>query len=110
MKQMLGWHSILVRQVFQTQVGRSKEVATMIMQGAAQFSRIAPDVHGRVLTDLSGPFGTVVLEIEVESLAEWERVQAALAADDDKQPAGSPGGAPSFTGGYQEFYTLEGTF
>ena len=101
---------ILVRQVFQTQVGRSPELAAMIMQGAALFSRTAgPHVHGRVLTDLSGPFGTVVLEIEVESLAEWERVRAALSANPEVQQASSSG-APTFTGGYQEFYTLEGTF
>ena len=101
---------ILVRQVFQTQVGRSQELAAMIMQGVAQFRRTAgPDVHGRVLTDLSGPFGTVVLEIEIESLAEWERLRAAMSAN----PEGNQGfssGAPSFTGGYQEFYTIEGTF
>jgi hypothetical protein len=100
---------ILVRQVFQVPVGRSREVAGMIMQRAAQFSGTAgAQLHGRVLTDLTGPFGTVVFEIEVESLAEWERVQAALAT----QPQGAQGSsdAPPITGGYQEFYTLEGTF
>ena len=101
---------ILVRQVFQTQVGRSQEVAAMIMQGTAQLRRTGGShVHGRVLTDLSGPFGTVVLEIEVESLAEWERLRAAMSADPEGQQ-GSSSGAPAFTGGYQEFYTIEGTF
>ncbi len=101
---------ILVRQVFQTQVGRSQEVAAMIMQGVAEFSRTAgPHVHGRVLTDLSGPFGTVVLELEVESLAEWERLRAAMSAD-PKGQQGSSSATPAFTGGYQEFYTIEGTF
>ena len=101
---------ILVRQVFQTQVGRSQELAAMIMQSVAQFRRTAgPDVHGRVLTDLSGPFGTVVLEIEIESLAEWERLRAAMSGDPEDHQ-GSSSGAPAFTGGYQEFYTIEGTF
>jgi hypothetical protein len=31
-----------------------------------------------VLTDLSGSFDTVVLEVESESLAEWEQVRARL--------------------------------
>ncbi len=100
---------ILVRQVFQVPVGRSRDVAGMIMQRAAEFSETAgAALHGRVLTDITGPFGTVVFEIEVESLAAWERVQAALAA----QPRGAQGSsdAPPITGGYQEFYTLEGTF
>ena len=101
---------ILVRQVFQTHVGRSREVAAMIMQGAAQLRRAAgPDVHGRVLTDLSGPFGIVVLELEVDSLAEWERLRTAMSAHPEGQQ-GSSSGAPAFTGGYQEFYTIEGTF
>jgi hypothetical protein len=32
----------------------------------------------RLLTDLSGAFDTVVLEIEAESLAEWERARGVL--------------------------------
>ena len=101
---------VLVRQVFQTQAGRADEFAATIMQGIAQFRRTAgPDVHGRVLTDLSGPFGTVVLELEVESLAEWERLRAAMSAD-PKGQQGASSATPAFTGGYQEFYTIEGTF
>ncbi len=80
------------------------------MRNTAQLSQTAgPNAHGRVLTDLSGPFGTVVLEIELESLAEWERVQAAMSVKHEGQE-GSSGEAPAFTGGSQEFYTLEGTF
>jgi hypothetical protein len=99
---------ILVRQVFQTHVGKSRDVAGTIMQSVAHLGKVAgPNVHGRVLTDISGPFGTVVLELEVESLAAWEQLQAAMAAA--PQSEGSTAG-PSFTGGHQEFYTLEGTF
>jgi hypothetical protein len=32
----------------------------------------------RVLTDLSGAFDTVVLEVEAESLAEWDRARGVL--------------------------------
>jgi hypothetical protein len=101
---------ILVRQVFQTPVGKSKEVAAMIMQSAADFGQhVGATLHGRVLTDITGPFGTVVLEVEVESLAEWERVQAAMAADAHAQQSSEAAPSP-FTGGYQDFYTLEGSF
>ncbi len=101
---------ILVRQVFQTQIGKAKDVATMIMQHTAQLRRIAgPDVHGRVLTDISGPFGTVVLEIEIASLAEWERVQSMMSST-PKGEQESKSEAPALSAGYQEFYTLEGTF
>ena len=100
---------ILVRQVFQVPIGTARAVAASILQGAAEFAQTAAEVHGRVLTDISGPFGTVILEIEVESLAAWERMQAARAAQSDGKPGGADG-APPFTGGYQEFYTLAGTF
>ena len=101
---------ILVRQVFQVPIGTARAVAASILQGAAEFAQTAgAEVHGRVLTDISGPFGTVILEIEVDSLAAWERMQAARAAQSDGKPGGADG-APPFTGGYQEFYTLEGTF
>ena len=45
---------ILVRQVFQTQAGRSQELAAMVMQGVAQFRRTAgPDVHSHTLCPVS---------------------------------------------------------
>ena len=72
---------ILVRQVFQVPIGTARDVAASFMRGATEFAQTGgAEVHGRVLTDISGPFGTVILEIEVESLAAWERMQAARAA------------------------------
>ena len=64
---------IVVRNVFQAKIGRASELA----QGMAESMRRTPPAGAaaagwRVLTDLSGPFDTVVLEIEVESLAAWE--------------------------------------
>jgi hypothetical protein len=72
---MEGGIIVLVRLVFQTKWGKAHEVAASFVEGqrmiseqfGEQFSR------GRILTDLSGPFHTVVQENEVDSLAEWEQ-------------------------------------
>ena len=39
---------------------------------------MGPNRRWRVLTDLSGPFDTVIQEVEAESLAEWEQARAKL--------------------------------
>lgn len=60
----------------------------------------------RILTDLSGPFHTVVQEIEVPSLGEWEksRVQAFADPEFQKRTARIEGLCES---GRAEFYTIE---
>jgi predicted Rdx family selenoprotein len=98
---------ILVRLVFQAKFGRAAQLASEMAK--AQAARVeAGERSGpvRVLTDLSGPFDTVVFEIEVESLAAWEKQrQKAFAA---------PEFADTFQrtndlieSGRTEFYTIE---
>jgi hypothetical protein len=72
--------------------------------------RIAgPDVRSRILTDLSGPFDTVVQEIEVESLATWEELRAKIFASSEFQQSMEAAEIP-FKSGRTEFYTLEATY
>jgi hypothetical protein len=63
-------------------------------------------VHVMILTDLSGPFHTVVQELEVESLADWERMRAAMFASPEMQDMQAMQENP-FIGGSTEFFTLE---
>ncbi len=98
---------ILVRMVFQAKFGKAGEVAAGMIKG----QEIARQVVGararaRVLTDLSGQFDTVVQELEVESLAEWERLRAKMFADPRfrEMTADSPN---LIEGGRTEFYTIE---
>jgi hypothetical protein len=98
---------ILVRLVFQAKFGK----ATDVVAGFKQTGEIARQVieqttRGRILTDLSGPSNTVVQEIEVESLAEWERLRATLFANPQfqDQQASMPDIIES---GRTEFYTIE---
>ena len=64
---------LIARQVFRAKYGRGdelvdrfKELNTHMQQEGGTAPRF------RILTDVSGPFFTVVTEVEVESLAAWE--------------------------------------
>jgi hypothetical protein len=97
---------IIVRTVFQAEWNKAGELAHAMHQSVEGMTRPAGAGHWRVLTDLSGPFNTVVLEVEVESLAVWEQGRGAMFADPQWQQ-----GMTQMTGlivsGHQEFYTLE---
>ena len=100
---------ILVRQVFETEWGKSQQVVEMFKQGGEIVRRnLGVTARVRILTDLSGPFNTVVQEVEVESLGEWERTRAAMFADPEWQQMTSSG-PPPFRSGQAAFYTIEST-
>lgn len=69
---------------------------------------LGPTAHVRVLTDLVGRFNTVVQEVEVESLAAWERSRAAIFADPEFHQLTASSPVP-FREGWQEIYTIEGS-
>jgi hypothetical protein len=68
-----------------------------------------PRARARVLTDLSGPFNTVVQEVEVESLAEWEQIRGRLFTDPEFQEFQASMDLP-YESGRTEFYTIERVF
>ena len=98
---------ILVRFVCQAKFGKAHEVVAGFKQSQEIFRRVvAPDVRVRILTDLSGPFDTVVQEIELESLAEWERLRTAIFSNSEVQEAEA--GMPEvIESGRTEYYTIE---
>ena len=63
---------IVIRNVFQAKYGKGDELVAQLKE----MGNTMPIAPSRILTDLMGPFFTVVLEFEAESLAEWERVMA----------------------------------
>ena len=64
---------IVVRQVFQAKYGRGDELVALFQEFNTRMQEGSePGISLRVLTDASGPFFTVVTEVEVESLAAWE--------------------------------------
>jgi hypothetical protein len=94
--------------VFQTKWNQVDRVVAELKENSALMrSALGPDTHIRILTDLSGPFFTIVQEIEVASLAEWERIRTAMFANPEFQQMYSSMEENPFISGRAEYYTLE---
>lgn len=92
---------ILVRQVFHAKYGRGDELVALFKQVMERL----PGMRGRLLTDLSGQFFTLVFELEAASLGEWEKGFAEAMRD----PAmGEIAGKTIdlIDTGHREFYTI----
>lgn len=64
---------IVARQVFQAKYGRGDELVALFKEFNARMQETPGALPPfRLLTDVTGPFFTVVTEVEVESLATWE--------------------------------------
>lgn len=98
---------ILVRFVCQAKFGKSGEVVAGFRQSLEILRReVNPDIRVRILTDLSGPFDTVIQEIEVESLAVWERLRSSVFSNPEIQAAEAA--MPDvIESGRTEYYTIE---
>lgn len=101
---------ILVRFICQARFGKASEVVAGFKQ-SNEIARtfVGPHVRARILTDLSGPFDTVIQELEVESLAEWEQLRMSLFSNPEFQEAEAS--LPDvIESGRTEFYTIEATW
>ena len=101
---------ILVRIVCQAKFGKSGYVVAGFKQSAEIVRTLTgPNVRSRLLTDLSGAFDTVVQELELESLAEWERLRALIFSSPEVQAAEAA--LPDvIVSGQTEYYTIEGMY
>jgi hypothetical protein len=92
---------ILVRQVFHAKYGRGDELVALFKQVLQQL----PGTRGRLLTDLSGQFFTLVVELEAASLGEWEKGFGEAMRD---QSMGEIFGKTIdlIDSGHREFYTI----
>jgi hypothetical protein len=78
---------ILVRDVFRAKFGMGQEAVAVLKEGIRLIQRLgASRSEPRLLTDLAGPFFTVVVETTHADLAEYERVLNSLVASADFQP------------------------
>lgn len=57
---------IIVREVFTAKPGEASKLAKLFKR-----AMVGPGI--RVMTDLAGNYNTVVVEMEIQSLAEWEK-------------------------------------
>jgi hypothetical protein len=78
---------IVIRNVFQLKFGKAREAIALIKEGLAIQKRAVADVEfsTRLLTDVTGPFYTVVLELTLPSLASFESYAPRLFGDKDWQ-------------------------
>src|SRR3954463_11094504 len=78
---------IVVRQVFQLKWGKAKEAIGLMKEAQAIQKRVLTgvDFSIRVLTDVTGPFYTLVMEITVPNLATFEMHTPRLFADKEAQ-------------------------
>lgn len=58
---------LIVREVFTARPGQASKLAKLFKKG------FAGDPKVRVMTDLAGEYNTVVMELQVNSLAEFEK-------------------------------------
>jgi hypothetical protein len=65
---------IVVRNVFQLKFGKAREALAVWKEGRPLFQRLGmPMEKSRLLTDVSGPFYTLVHELSFDSLTDFER-------------------------------------
>lgn len=62
---------IVVRDVFQLHFGKARDALAVVREMRAAME--PPESPWRVLTDLTGDYYTLVLEMEYENAADWER-------------------------------------
>jgi hypothetical protein len=98
---------ILVRQTFQASFGNGGALARAMVENSQAVAATLGERRWRVLTDLSGPFDTVVLEIEAASLADWEHVRGQLFASPELA-ASMASTAALIVSGSSALYTIEG--
>jgi hypothetical protein len=96
---------ILIRNVFRLKFGKAREAVALIKEGVAIQKRAGASFAARVLTDLTGPFYTVVLELTVPSLSAFETEAPRFMADKDFQ-ANYQKLVPLVESGHREIFTV----
>lgn len=78
---------VVVRNVFRLKFGKAKEAVALLKEGLEIQRKALSDVEfsARLLTDVTGPFYTLVLEISVPSLAAFESNAGRVFAEKDWQ-------------------------
>ncbi len=98
---------IVVRNVFRLKFGKAREAVALMKEGLAIQKRALSGVEfsTRVLTDVTGPFYTLVLEITAPNVATFESTSPKLFADKEWQ-ANYAKVAPLVESGYREIFTI----
>ena len=96
---------IVIRNVFRLKFGKAREAVALFKEGIAIQKRAGSNFSARLLTDLTGPFYTVVLEISAPSLSSFESEGPRLMGDKDWQ-ANYQKTTALVESGYREIFTV----
>ncbi|MFN2444518.1 MAG: hypothetical protein ABR606_02845 [Vicinamibacterales bacterium] len=98
---------IVIRNVFQLKFGKAREAVALMKEGLAIQQRAVTgvDFSTRLLTDVTGPFYTLVLELTVQDLATFENYAPKLFGDKEWQ-AYYQKLAPLVETGHRENFTV----
>ena len=98
---------IVIRNVFQLKFGKAREAVALMKEGRAIEKRVMSGLEysSRVLTDVTGPFYTLVLELTVPDLATFESNAPRLFGDKEWQ-ANYQKMAPLVESGYREVFSI----
>ena len=96
---------IVARNVFRLKFGKAREAVAIMKEGIAIQKKLGSDVPTRLLTDLTGEFYTLVLELTVPSLAALESTQSRIMGEKDWQ-ANYQKFVPLVESGYREIFTI----
>jgi hypothetical protein len=98
---------ILVRNVFKLKFGKTKEALPLVKEavGIQKRALAGVDFSTRILTDVTGPFYTLVLELTIPNLTAWETNAPKIFADKDFQ-ANYAKMSPLVESGYREILTI----
>jgi hypothetical protein len=96
---------IIVRNTFRLKFGKAREALTIMKEGLAIQKRAGVDVSQRLLTDMTGPFYTIVLELTLPSLTALEEMMPKVMGDKDWH-ANYQKLLPLVESGQREIFTL----
>ena len=98
---------IVIRNVFQLKFGKAREATALMKEGLAIQKRVVTGVEfsTRLLTDLTGPFYTLILELTVANMSSFESYAPKLFGDKEWQ-AYYQKLAPLVESGHREIFTI----
>ena len=96
---------LVVRNTFHLKFGKAKEAIALMKESLAIQKRAGLDTPTRILTDLTGRYYTLVLEITVKNLSELESTMPKLMGNPEWQ-ANYQKVTPLVDSGHREIFTI----
>jgi hypothetical protein len=96
---------IVIRNVFHLKFGKTREALAVLKEGIAIQKRAGAEFNARLLTDITGPFYTIVLELTVPGMSYFETDMPKMMSNPDWQ-ANYQKLLPLVESGHRKLYTL----